>query len=62
MESDAGIYQHIGWYLTNGGALYIDAWEPKLPLSLLELNWLELARDRPSSPCSDLREVQTVLE
>jgi hypothetical protein len=33
MEPDAGIYQHIGWYLTNGGVLYVDAWEPKLPLS-----------------------------
>ncbi|WP_318568636.1 DolP-mannose mannosyltransferase [Salinigranum marinum] len=33
MEPDAGIYQHIGWYLANGGTLYIDAWEPKLPLS-----------------------------
>lgn len=62
MESDAGMYQHIGWSLTNSGALYIDAWEPKLPLSLLELNWLELAGDRLSPPCSDLRKVQTVLE
>ena len=32
MEPDAGIFQHIGWYLTEGGRLYVDAWEPKLPL------------------------------
>lgn len=28
-----GVFQHIGWYLTRGGRLYVDAWEPKLPLS-----------------------------
>lgn len=33
MAPDAGIFQHIGWYLTRGGRLYVDAWEPKLPLS-----------------------------
>lgn len=33
MTPDAGIFQHIGWYLTEGGCLYVDAWEPKLPLS-----------------------------
>jgi hypothetical protein len=33
MTPDAGIFQHIGWYLTEGGRLYVDAWEPKLPLS-----------------------------
>lgn len=33
MAPDAGIFQHIGWYLTQGGRLYVDAWEPKLPLS-----------------------------
>ena len=33
MAPDAGIFQHLGWYLTRGGQLYVDAWEPKLPLS-----------------------------
>jgi hypothetical protein len=33
MTPDAGIFQHIGWYLTRGGRLYVDAWEPKFPLS-----------------------------
>ena len=33
MAPDAGIFQHLGWYLTRGGRLYVDAWEPKLPLS-----------------------------
>jgi hypothetical protein len=33
MAPDAGIFQHLGWYLTRGGRLYADAWEPKLPLS-----------------------------
>lgn len=33
MTPDAGIFQHLGWYLTRGGRLYVDAWEPKLPLS-----------------------------
>lgn len=33
MTPDAGIFQHIGWYLVHGGRLYVDAWEPKLPLS-----------------------------
>ncbi|MDS0220520.1 DolP-mannose mannosyltransferase [Haloarcula sp. S1AR25-5A] len=33
MAPDAGIFQHIGWYVTQGGRLYVDAWEPKLPLS-----------------------------
>lgn len=32
MAPDAGIFQHIGWLITNGGQLYVDAWEPKLPL------------------------------
>jgi hypothetical protein len=32
MAPDAGVFQHIGWYLTNGGRLYVDVWEPKLPL------------------------------
>jgi hypothetical protein len=32
MSPDAGIFQHIGWVLTRGGQLYVDAWEPKLPL------------------------------
>jgi hypothetical protein len=32
MAPDAGIFQHIGWLLTRGGRLYVDAWEPKLPL------------------------------
>ncbi|KZX47360.1 DolP-mannose mannosyltransferase [Haloarcula hispanica] len=33
MAPDAGIFQHLGWYLTRGGRLYVDAWEPKFPLS-----------------------------
>ncbi|WP_424004819.1 DolP-mannose mannosyltransferase [Haloarcula salina] len=33
MAPDAAIFEHIGWYLTQGGRLYVDAWEPKLPLS-----------------------------
>ncbi|MFB6224741.1 MAG: DolP-mannose mannosyltransferase [Haloarcula sp.] len=33
MTPDAAIFQHLGWYLTQGGRLYVDAWEPKLPLS-----------------------------
>ncbi|GCF14282.1 hypothetical protein Harman_22170 [Haloarcula mannanilytica] len=33
MAPDAGIFQHIGWYVTQGGRLYVDAWEPKFPLS-----------------------------
>lgn len=33
MTPDAGVFQHIGWYLTRGGRLYVDAWEPKFPLS-----------------------------
>jgi len=33
MTSDAAIFEHIGWYITHGGRLYVDAWEPKLPLS-----------------------------
>jgi len=33
MTPDAGIFQHLGWYLTRGGRLYVDAWEPKFPLS-----------------------------
>lgn len=33
MTPDAGIFQHIGWLLTEGGRLYVDAWEPKPPLS-----------------------------
>ncbi|RKS81786.1 dolichyl-phosphate-mannose-protein mannosyltransferase [Haloarcula quadrata] len=33
MAPDAGIFEHLGWYLTHGGRLYVDAWEPKLPLS-----------------------------
>lgn len=43
-------------------------WQKETPetchyrLSLLEVNWLELTGDRLSSPCSDLREIQTVLE
>jgi hypothetical protein len=32
MAPDAGVFQHIGWHLTNGGRLYVDVWEPKLPL------------------------------
>ena len=33
MAPDAGIFEHLGWYLTQGGRLYVDAWEPKFPLS-----------------------------
>lgn len=33
MTEDAAIFQHMGWYMVNGGALYADMWEPKLPLS-----------------------------
>lgn len=33
MPPDTGIFLHIGWYLTRGARLYVDAWEPKLPLS-----------------------------
>lgn len=33
MTPDAGIFQHAGWYMTRGGALYLDVWEPKPPLS-----------------------------
>lgn len=33
MAPDAGIFQHIGWYVTQGGRLYAGAWEPKFPLS-----------------------------
>jgi hypothetical protein len=33
MTPDAAVFQHAGWYLTEGGALYLDVWEPKLPLS-----------------------------
>jgi len=32
MTPDAGIFQQVGWYLTRGGRLYVDVWEPKLPL------------------------------
>lgn len=32
MTPDAGIFQQIGWLLTQGGRLYVDAWEPKFPL------------------------------
>ncbi|RDI69896.1 hypothetical protein DWB78_17260 [Halopelagius longus] len=33
MTPDAGIFQHIGWFLTRGARLYVDAWEVKPPLS-----------------------------
>ena len=33
MAPDAGIFEHLGRYLTHRGQLYVDAWEPKLPLS-----------------------------
>ncbi|MFC6825174.1 DolP-mannose mannosyltransferase [Halopelagius fulvigenes] len=33
MTPDAGIFQHIGWFLTRGARLYADAWEVKPPLS-----------------------------
>ena len=33
MTPDAAIFQHIGWSLTEGARLYVDVWEPKLPLS-----------------------------
>ena len=33
MQPDAGIFEHAGWYLTHGARLYVDIWEPKLPLS-----------------------------
>jgi hypothetical protein len=33
MTPDAAIFQHAGWYMTRGGALYLDVWEPKPPLS-----------------------------
>lgn len=33
MTEDAAIFQHMGWYMVNGGVLYADMWEPKLPLS-----------------------------
>ena len=32
MTPDAGVFQYTGWYLTEGGRLYVDIWEPKLPL------------------------------
>lgn len=32
MAPDAAIFQHIGWVVARGGRLYVDAWEPKLPL------------------------------
>jgi hypothetical protein len=30
---DAALFQHAGWYLTNGARLYADVWDVKLPLT-----------------------------
>lgn len=40
---DSLIFEYIGWYLTEGGRLYVDVWEVKPPLSfelLAVLAWL----------------------
>jgi len=31
--ADAAVFEHMGWYLANGGRLYAEMWEPKPPLS-----------------------------
>lgn len=30
LTPDAAVFQHMGWFLANGGSLYVDMWEPKL--------------------------------
>lgn len=30
--ADPALFEHAGWYITRGGRLYLDIWEPKPPL------------------------------
>ncbi|MFB6295636.1 MAG: DolP-mannose mannosyltransferase [Halobacteriales archaeon] len=32
ITADAAVFEHAGWYITRGGRLYLDVWEPKPPL------------------------------
>lgn len=33
LNADAAVFQHGGWYITQGGIPYVDFWDPKPPLN-----------------------------